>query len=154
MFTTIIVLSLVGILALLAEMVLPGGVIGVVGALCLLVAVILVFVEYGLWPGTLASVGLAIFGFTIFTVWMRHFHRLPFTREMVLKETLAGAGTDRPADRRIGQVGEALTDLRPSGRVRIEGERVDAVAESGVIEKGAAVRVVGTDMSGVIVREA
>ena len=42
----------------------------------------------------------------------------------------------------IGTTGTALTVLRPSGKVLIDGEVYDGVSESGFIEKGSPVRVV------------
>ena len=42
----------------------------------------------------------------------------------------------------IGQSGEALTVLRPSGKVMIENEIHDAVSNEGFIEKGDAIKVV------------
>ena len=42
----------------------------------------------------------------------------------------------------IGRTGTALTVLRPSGKVLIEGEVYDGVSESGFIEKGTEIRVV------------
>ena len=42
----------------------------------------------------------------------------------------------------IGATGVALTVLRPSGKVLIDGEVYDGVSESGFIEKGANIRVV------------
>jgi len=42
----------------------------------------------------------------------------------------------------IGKTGTALTVLRPSGKVLIDGEVYDGVSESGFIEKGTTVRVV------------
>jgi hypothetical protein len=41
--TTILLLSVIGILAVIAELVLPGGILGVVGAICLLGAVVTTF---------------------------------------------------------------------------------------------------------------
>lgn len=41
----------------------------------------------------------------------------------------------------VGKHGVAATTLRPVGFVRVEGARLDAVAESGFIEAGRAVRV-------------
>ena len=41
----------------------------------------------------------------------------------------------------IGSEGTAVSDLRPVGKVRIEGERLDALAESGMIEAGTPVVV-------------
>ena len=45
----------------------------------------------------------------------------------------------------VGQVGDAITDLRPIGVVKIDGHRHDAVAESGYIPSGSMVRVVSAD---------
>ncbi len=45
----------------------------------------------------------------------------------------------------VGQEGAAQTDLRPVGVVKIEGQRHDAVAESGYIASGTRVRVISAD---------
>jgi membrane-bound ClpP family serine protease len=50
--------------------------------------------------------------------------------------------------------GVAITDLRPGGTVRVDGRRYDALAEGGVIESGARVRVVGFDTGQIRVRRA
>jgi membrane-bound serine protease (ClpP class) len=42
----------------------------------------------------------------------------------------------------IGRRGVAVTPLRPSGFVQLDGQRVDAVAETGLIDPGMPVRVV------------
>ncbi len=152
MITTIIVLSIVGILAVLFEMVLPGGILGVAGALCLLAMVILCFVEYGATWGLISLGILVAFGFVMTWVWMKFFHRLPFTRSLILKSEV---GDDDELEARqtiVGKTGEALTDLRPSGRARIDGEKLDVMAESGVIEKGTMIEVVETRGPSVIVR--
>lgn len=44
-------------------------------------------------------------------------------------------------DALAGQEGEAVTDLRPVGVVRIDGKRVDALSEVSVIRAGTRVRV-------------
>lgn len=43
--------------------------------------------------------------------------------------------------------GKAHTDLRPSGKIMIEGKVYDAVAESGWIHKGESVEVVVSGMT-------
>lgn len=42
----------------------------------------------------------------------------------------------------IGRKGEALTVLRPSGKVMVEGEIYDAVSDSGFIERGEPVKII------------
>ncbi|MBN1555593.1 MAG: hypothetical protein JXA11_12680 [Phycisphaerae bacterium] len=49
----------------------------------------------------------------------------------------------------VGKTGVAETLLRPSGVVKIEGRRYDALAEHGMIEKGESIRILragGTDV--------
>ncbi len=49
--------------------------------------------------------------------------------------------------------GPALTQLRPSGVALINGQRVDVVTEGGLIERGAAVKVVTVEGARIVVRE-
>ncbi len=52
----------------------------------------------------------------------------------------------------LGHQGIAHTVLRPSGTAIIEGNRLDVVAESGMIEKGSAITVVAIEGTRIIVR--
>lgn len=75
----------------------------------------------------------------------------PLARRMILDDDVDG---DRPppqlaaAQRReqlrrlVGAEGIAITPLRPVGFVRIQGERIDALAETALIEAGTRVVVV------------
>ena len=51
-------------------------------------------------------------------------------------------GIDTHQKEMIGKTGTAYTVLRPSGKVRIEGELFDAMAEIGFIQKGDTVKVI------------
>jgi membrane-bound serine protease (ClpP class) len=53
----------------------------------------------------------------------------------------------------VGQVGTALTTLRPSGTAEIDGQRVDVVSEGPYIASGASVEVVRSRGAVVVVRE-
>jgi membrane-bound serine protease (ClpP class) len=150
--TNIAILCLVGIAALLFELVLPGGVLGVAGALALLGAVVATFVSYGPAAGTAALVLISAAGLGILWIWMKRFHRLPFTRRLILEETSGGGApaADAPPP---GSRGRAVTPLVPSGRVEIDGRRHDALAEAASIEAGAAVAVVARSGASLLVRE-
>ncbi|MBL0922524.1 MAG: NfeD family protein [Phycisphaerales bacterium] len=52
----------------------------------------------------------------------------------------------------VGAEGVAATDLRPVGTIRIDGKRVEALAEVGMIEAGARVRVVSVEGTRIRVR--
>ncbi|HET6243400.1 MAG: nodulation protein NfeD [Bacteroidetes bacterium] len=53
----------------------------------------------------------------------------------------------------IGREGTALTMLRPSGKVEVEGETHDATALTGFIEKGAAVKVLKYESAQLVVKK-
>lgn len=151
--TTILILCVIGILAVLAELVLPGGILGVIGALCLVGAVVATYVGYGAVAGTIALVSLVALSLVTLGYWMKWFHRLPVTRDMVLGETVGKDSKTTERNLLTGRRGTALTDLMPSGRAEIEGARHDVLAEGASIAKGAKLVVVGTRGPSVLVRE-
>lgn len=53
----------------------------------------------------------------------------------------------------LGQTGETHTILRPAGKVIINGQMFDAVAQSGYIDRGEAVRIVKYENAQLIVRK-
>ena len=69
-------------------------------------------------------------------------------------ESVVGEGTPeaRTHESLLGKTGRAETALRPSGAVRIDGRRVPASAESGMIDRGQWVRVVRAGGMNVVVR--
>jgi len=150
--TTIITLSAIGIVAVIAELVLPGGILGIIGAICMVVAVVMTFLEYGMTAGILATVALGVIGFSALVFWMKNFHRLPVTKRFVLNDEV---GEDDALEQRqtwVGRTGVALTDLVPSGRARIGDEPVDVMAESGYIAKDTPVEVISTSGPSIFVR--
>jgi membrane-bound serine protease (ClpP class) len=82
--------------------------------------------------------------------------KLPIGRKLFLENVPDSTAAGLPATSRylalVGQTGVAETLMRPAGAIRVGGERVQATAESGVIEKGAAVKVVAAGEQNIIVR--
>ncbi|MFA6134997.1 MAG: NfeD family protein [Phycisphaerae bacterium] len=80
----------------------------------------------------------------------------PLTRSMFLHKFPTSTASAAPeADHlrsMIGKTGVVETKLRPAGAIRVEGRRVSAQAESGIVEVGQTVRIVGVDMANVVVR--
>lgn len=151
--TLILILCVVGILAVLAELVLPGGILGVVGALCLVGAVIATYLAYGATAGTIALAIVVLVGMATLSLWMRLFHRLPFTKQLVLGEAVGVDGGMRKRQDMTGRTGRALTDLMPSGRGDFDGEKIDVVAEGPSIRRDARIEIVETRGPSIIVRE-
>src|SRR5439155_4867201 len=54
----------------------------------------------------------------------------------------------------IGQIGRALTPLRPSGMVDFDGRRLDGLSEEGLIPSGSLVRAVQVRSGQLVARQA
>jgi membrane-bound serine protease (ClpP class) len=82
--------------------------------------------------------------------WLKFFPESRIAKKFISHGAVGELGVDKPE--LLNQTGEALTQLRPSGTAKINGQRVDVVAESGLIERGAAVKVVTVEGSRIVVR--
>jgi len=144
--SVIVVLFLIGLLMLSLEIFLPGGVLGVMGGLAMIVAVVFAFRDYGTGGGALALVvGLVLIATSI----VIEFVVLPKTRwgqKFYLASAVTGVAT-APADAKTvtGRECESLTVLAPSGQVLLDGKRYEAFCRDGYAERGARLKVQGLD---------
>ncbi len=149
----ILILSGVGLLLLLAEAFVPGGVLGIVGGLALLTATVLGFVWYGPLAGSILLVGLGGTALVGFTVWMSLFTRTPAGRKMLLARSLpSGSATVTPT-LTVGAEGIALTPLRPGGRARFGEVTVDVASEADFLDAGTNLILVETGSDRLVVRK-
>jgi membrane-bound ClpP family serine protease len=143
----ILLLFMIGIVLLVFEVVVPGAVLGVLGALAMLAGCVLAFAAYGPGGGTVASVtALALLGLTMYLELVL-LPRTRFGQRLTLQHSLASQSQPMPADAVavVGKTAETLTTLAPSGYVLLEERRYEARSRSGLIEKGVPVRVAGVD---------
>ena len=138
-----ITLCCAGLLLMGAEIFVPGGVLGVLGAVALMGAVAAGFAAFGPQQGVLAALLILVFLGLSIVLWMQLIPRSSIGRKLTLAEDL---GTSRSATTNWkewrGKEGEAVSPLGPAGVVKIDGRRLDAVAEGRWIDAGARVRVV------------
>ncbi len=80
---------------------------------------------------------IVAFGKTIFT--SPAFKRMSDVGEM--KQSKGFSIRDHSLQKLVGQTGIAVTNLRPAGRVEIDGEQHDSISDSGFIEIGSEVKV-------------
>lgn len=153
--TAIIVLFAIGIVLVAVEILVPGGLLGLVGGLCLLAGVVAAFNQFGAFGGAIAT-GLALFigAATIYA----EFVVLPKTRlakKFTMSETVAGRSQPEVADRAavIGREVVAVTKLAPSGVVTLDGRRYEAFSQSGLAEVGCRLKVVDADTFRLIVTQ-
>jgi membrane-bound serine protease (ClpP class) len=143
----IVALYLVAVVFLFFEVFTPGPLFGILGGLTLLGGVVVAFGHYGLSGGLLAVVGgMVAAGATLYAelVWLP---KTRFAKLFSLAETSGSVSQPLPAkiEEVVGKDADALTTLAPSGYVLVAGKRYEAFSQSGHVEKGTRLRVVGLD---------
>ena len=81
---------------------------------------------------------------------------MPGFNRMILQAELAAEGgavspMQEASESLIGKTGEALTPLRPGGKIEVGHRVYDVVAEGDFIEKGDPIRVLAIDGSRIVV---
>lgn len=143
-------LLIIGVLLLVAEIFLPGGIAGILGILCLLGAVIISYVEFGSKVGNGVLFGV-LAGLTAGAAfWLKYFPNSRAAKPFISQRVIGGLGVEQPD--LLNRTGIAYTDLRPSGIAVIDGQRVDVVAENKMIPKGTEIKVVQVEGIRVVVR--
>jgi len=164
-----IALFFIGVILLLLEVfVIPGfGVAGILGIICVIAGLALSLVLNNWFDFTitgtekLTSALLLVFGSMILSVVASVFlgksiMRSPVFQRLVLQDeqrSQMGYVSGRQSGALLDKTGVAKTDMRPSGKVEIEGKWYDAVALDGYIEKGDGVLVEKQENYNVFVRK-
>lgn len=151
-------LFLLGLLVLVAEVFIPsGGVLGFVSFSSFVASIAIAYLQLGPGPGTVMLL-LAVMAIpVVLGMAFRWFPETPLGRRVLppppLPEDVLPDGSRRRRLRElVGRRGTAEGDLLPWGRVRVEGESLEAMSESGPIDDGAEIDVVGAQGGALVVR--
>ncbi len=145
--TLIILLFSIGILFIAAEVIVPGAILGSIGALLMFGGCYMAFMDYGTGGGIAAVLAaLAVGGLALFL----EFCILPKTKIgkrafLTAEVTAVSAALGEEARELIGKSAEALTMLSPSGYVRVDGQRYEAFCQSGQVPAGSTLTIIGAD---------
>ena len=146
-------LAIVGLLALgyillFLEVFVPGGVLGVLGALAMIYACYLAFGLSAAWG--VAAVGLSL---VVAAVAVRLVVRSRIGRKLVLEDrgVRDWKAAEGGLEALVGREGRTLTTLRPAGMAEIDDHRIDVVADSEFLAAGVAVRVCEVEGNRVVV---
>jgi membrane-bound ClpP family serine protease len=128
------------IVLLVGELLLPThGVLGILGLLCLAAAIGSTF-YVNRWLGLGVLVAALIASPFVWSLGIRIWEKSPVGRRMILQPT----EPSRPViPVKIGQIGVAVSELRPMGECDFDDQRVSVSSERGIIAAGARVKVVG-----------
>ena len=150
-----IALIIVGVLLIIAEVYLiPGlNVIGVLGALMMLAAVTMAFLQAGALGGFMAMGGASVLtGGAFWWLWRSGaWNRFILSSSLKPDDKLVARESEQRA-RYLGKKGVAVTPLRPTGVAEIEGERIEVVTEGDFISAGSNIKVVAMDRRKYFVR--
>ena len=140
----------------------PGfGIAGILGIMALMGGLGLSLIGNGAtWDSMLFALGqvaLSILVAIIATlILLRYFPRLPFGKRLILETNLQaqeGYESSPTEDHRwLGKQGLAISDLRPAGIARFDGERVDVVSDGTFIDAGQPLEVVRIDGNRIVVQ--
>ena len=145
-----------GLILLVAEVFLPsGGAIGLLAIGCLMLSLWQAFREsFQLGLQFLLADFLLLP--TALAVAVYFWPRTPLARRVFLRpptpEEIDVSHAEGRLDHLVGQFGRALTPLRPSGVVSLEGRRLDGLSEGVLIPEGALVQVVRVRSGTLVVR--
>lgn len=144
---TMLLLFSIGILLLIAEVIVPGGILGVIGGLVMLAGCILVFMEHGTAEGIGSLLGALVLVGLVVVLELTLLSKTSTGRKAFLTSEVTGvsAAFDASALELVGKPAEALTMLSPSGYVAVDGQRYEAFCQSGQVPAGSLLEITGAD---------
>jgi membrane-bound serine protease (ClpP class) len=149
--TLIIILLILGAVLLFLETLLPGMIAGILGIICLLAAIALGYQDFGAQTGSILVMIVLVGLVSGVFIWLKFFPESRIARKFISQGAVGELGVEKLE--LLNGTGVALTQLRPSGTARINGQRVDVVTEGGLIERGAKLKVVAIEGTRIVVRE-
>ncbi len=151
---TIITLLSVALLLFFFEIVVPGGILAIMGACLVLAACVITFTNYGAMPALAVFVGSLVVSLLLLYLELKILPKTKYGKRLfLLREQKTSSLSPQAGHEIIGQCGETITTMAPTGMVLIDGEKYEAFSQSGLLEKGTPVAVVKQDSFRLIVEK-
>ena len=146
-------LAVIGFALIYLEFFLPGGIMAIGGAICLLSSL------YVFYQTTSEAFSLFLYFLALLALtWIIAKFALWRVRSTAKKGTIylmndqEGYQASIYPKELIGKVGLTATDLKPSGHLWVEDQRFQALSKTGYIEKGTSVEILGGQGAHLIVK--
>ena len=154
--TAILWLIFAALVLIFFEVLLPGGILGLIAAGCIIAATVIGVQEYGVFVGATVFVGSMVACLILTVVEFKLFAKSKYGRRFFLSGSQRRGDGDAPdaaePDTVIGKTGEALTRLNPSGKIAIDGRSYEAWSRDGYLEAGTKVEILSRDNFKLIVK--
>lgn len=147
-----------GLVLLLAELLIPSGILFALSLTAMLVGLAILFrTNASTGIGTLLVLLIAVP--MLLAVGVRYWQKTPIGKRFVLQapseeDTLAHLPVNVELEQLRGRYGRTVSALRPAGVTDFDGRRVDTLSEGGLIDPGQTVRCIDVRAGLVIVRAA
>ena len=140
MLPWIIILTLLGLLLLFVEILMPGfGLFGILGTLALMGALVMAYKFYGFFIFLL----LLILAVLLFFAMILFAKKSGLYNKVVLKEQQQEKGFDESTlQGLLGKTGVTHTELKPFGVAELEGKLVDVCSTGEFIDRGIQIQVI------------
>ncbi len=146
--TGIITLYIIGLTAITIELFIPGAIVGICGAGCVIASIIFAYLHVSNLLGHIL-LGIGICFIPIFFI---TWYKL-LTKTFAVKASEKGfASSKDKKDDLLSAEGIAITTLRPSGTANIKGHKVDVITEGEMISKNTKIKVTDVKGNRVVVR--
>ena len=139
--TLYLTLLLAGFVLIGMEIFIPGGILGIFGSIAWISAAVVGFRNFPEPWNMISGLALLLFGILTFVVWIRYFPKSRVGKSLSLEDRSGDYKAGHTDDMNVGDSGEAVSTLRPSGIAKFNGKRVDVVADGEWIEAGQPIKV-------------
>lgn len=138
----IITLFIIGLIAITIELFIPGAIVGICGAGCVIASIIFAYLYVSSFLGHLLLGAGICFIPVFFIVWYKL-----LTKTFAVNASEKGFSSAQvELEELLSAEGVAFTTLRPSGTAYINGKKIDVVSEGEMILKNTRIKV--TDVKG------
>ncbi len=146
MLSLIIGLFVLGIVLIFFELIVLGGIFGIIAAVAMLGGCVLAFFEYGAAGGILTFLIFSVLTVGCLVIELKFLPKTRVGRRFFLKGSIEGT-SQKPVGEKdlVGKECETLTTLSPTGLVRIDGMQYEAFSQSGLVNRGTRMKVVDVD---------
>ena len=151
----VLILFFLGIGLIIVEFFVPGGIVGGLGVVSIIAALFLstpnvTQLSYSILIALIVTIAFAVF------LYRRIGLEKGIFKHIILSDKETPDRGYTASDHReelVGQIGVAITPLRPSGTAIVNGERLDVVTEGGFIMRDAQIKILSVAGSRVVVSE-
>lgn len=136
------------------EVLLPGGILGILAAILIIVATWLGFADFGALGGVITFLGALLASGLLVYFEFKWMANSGYGKRFFLKSTVSGHSNKAQGDASIiGKEAKTVTRLNPSGKVAVDGQAFEAHSQDGYIDAGQSVVVAGQDNFKLIIKK-